>query len=122
MELYSESFEELLGFRPYPGTLNARVVKGIEELRACLAEGEPAVVRPPKSKADLKPVLAYPAELKALPAIKVYLVRPLASKHGDDVVELVSDVSLRKALGLKDGDAIALRVCCKGGLSCLATS
>ncbi|MEM0341090.1 MAG: DUF120 domain-containing protein [Acidilobaceae archaeon] len=122
VELYSKSFEEALGLKPYPGTLNMRVLDGLEELKKCLAEGEPVVVKPPVDKAWLNPVLAYPAELKTLPTVKVYLIRPLVTKHGDKVIELISNVSLREELKLKDGDVIVLKVCCKGGFSCFSMS
>lgn len=113
VSIYSPSFERALGFKPYPGTLNARVYGASSSLRDCLDSGGHVLVEPPVGSRGLKPVLVYRAELVGEPRARVYLVKPLASKHGDDVIELISNTYLREALGLRDGDVVRVRVYCE---------
>lgn len=115
VQLYSSRFEESLGLKPYPGTLNARVIDGESDLARCISSSKPILIPPPEGRCELKPVIALPAEIIASSSIlKVYLVKPLASKHSDDVIELISSVRIRDELRLKDGDLIVVRVYCRG--------
>lgn len=49
VSLYSKKFLEKLGFRPYPGTLNLRLVNDVEAFNSCLSMARYIIVEPPTS-------------------------------------------------------------------------
>ncbi len=120
VNLYAKCFKKVLGFIPYPGTLNVMLdPKSIEVRKRVLGSGyvDPIIIHPPRiSGYKLMPVRCYPALLvKDLMYEEVYIVEPEASRYGLDVIELISNVNLRKALRLTDGDEVEIRLEVKEG-------
>jgi len=107
---YQKQFLALLGFQPYPGTLNLRLSKP-----ECLAASA-ALRRKPGRHLDgftdaartYGAARCYPCRIdrKAAGAIIV----PERTHYPHDVVEILSPAFLRKDLGLKDGDAVELQL------------
>ncbi len=109
-EGYMRQFIEKLGFRPYPGTLNLRLVDE-ESLRA-------------RRELDFYPgieIKGFTAEGRTFGAGKCFravvndeveaaLVMAYRTHYGPSVIELISPVCLRDKLGLKDGDIVKVRV------------
>ena len=109
VSIYSRSFRVKLGINPYPGTLNVRLSQGdAEKLDECLRSIDPVIVDPPSIPgAKLAKVLAYPALVGGIDA---YLVKPLITIYKSDVAEFISEVYLRGALRLRDGDRVVFTV------------
>mgnify|MGYP000545347320 CR=1 FL=1 len=109
-EGYRRQFKEKLGFVPYPGTLNLRLVDE-ESLRA-------------RRELDLYPGIeleGFTAEGRTFGAGKCFravvnneieaaVVIAYRTHYGPSVIELISPVCLRERLGLKDGDVVEVRV------------
>ena len=100
-----QAIQKLLGFDPYPGTLNLRLV----DTDALLAwreirEGPALLLTAPEGCGGrlIRVVVA--------PDIPAAVVVPDVTRHGDDVLELVAAVHVRSHLGLKDDDRVTLRV------------
>jgi riboflavin kinase len=104
INLYAREFERVLGFRPYPGTLNIRLEEGSARLRERVTRGlKPRIVHPPRGLRGLADVLCYPAILEGL---DVYVVEPQVEGYDKNLLELVAPFSLREKLGLRDGDRV----------------
>ena len=114
VSIYARSFEEVLGFRPFPGTLNIRLQAGIERFNKCLERASGAVVAPPKIEgAKLGEVLVFRARLfRGFDSWDVFIVRPKITHYRGDVVEIVSKEYLRGELKIKDGDVVEIEVYC----------
>ena len=98
-----EQFQERIGFRPYPGTLNIRIV-GEDNIRL-LRSFKGIKIEPPNG-------FFGGTCFKALVDKKVSgaVVIPDSSKHPIDVLEIIAPVSLRKELNLADGDEIDVQI------------
>ncbi len=109
-EGYRKQFVEKLGFDPYPGTLNLRLVDE-ESLRA-------------RRELDYYPgieIEGFTAEGRTFGSGKCFravvndeieaaLVIAHRTHYGPSVIELISPVCLREKLGLKDGDLVKVKV------------
>ncbi len=109
-EGYRRQFVEKLGFEPYPGTLNLRIVDA-DSLRA-------------RRELDYYPgieIRGFTAEGRTFGAGKCFralvndeveaaVVIAYRSHYGPSVLELISPVYLRGRLGLKDGDEVKVKV------------
>lgn len=98
VELYSREIEIILGFKPYPGTLNLRLDTCINEI---LKDTNPIIISPPRR--DLGSVMAYRGYIKD---IYVLVLKPSISRYDCRVVEIVSRENLRERFSLRDGDVI----------------
>ncbi len=106
VELYKNEIEKTLGIKPYPGTLNIRLEhEYVDIAKRVLAPSPHTIIKPPRE--GLSPVLAWKAYVKH---ICVYIVKPLKTVWGFDVIELIAEKNLRKFLGLADGDIIEILV------------
>jgi len=113
--IYAKQFERVIGYRPYPGTLNLRIREGqVEDLIACVKRARPLIVEPPRiGGARLGGVYVYRARIHiGLDYRDVYLVRPAITHYKWDVVEIISNEYLRGEFDLKDGDVVELEVYC----------
>ncbi len=109
VNLYARQFEKALGYKPFPGTLNIRLVpESVEEWRKTLASHNCVVVDPPSIPgARLARVKCYEAVLKG---IRVHIVVPDISAYDESVVEVIAPENLREKLSLKDGDLVEILV------------
>ncbi len=117
LEWVRAAIQALIGFDPYPGTLNLRLV----DMQARLAwrgirAGPALLLTPPPPEqcgARLIPVVVAPD-------IPAAVVVPDVTRYGDDVLELVAAVHVRSRLGLRDGDRVTVRVYAPGEHACPA--
>ena len=103
---YRDQIRELLGFDPFPGTLNVRLVGDYLGSRRVL-EGWPAVV-----------LEGFRVEDRAFGGARCYRLLVdgvegaliVADRTGYDlsVMEVIAPVDLRERLGLEDGDLVRL--------------
>ncbi len=108
LEGYRKQFREKLGIDPFPGTLNLRVAredliikKRLDKEEGIKIEGFSAENR------TFGPVKAFKCKVNGLQA---FIVIPQRTHYPGDVVEVISEVKLRDALNLKDGDTVELEV------------
>ncbi len=103
---YKESFEKLLGFTPYPGTLNLVIYDRVSlENRLILDTERHILIKEFKSENRvLGAVKAFPASINGLRPAAIVL--PLRSAHPKSVIEVISPYFLREKLNLKDGDDV----------------
>ncbi|MCD6461322.1 MAG: CTP-dependent riboflavin kinase, partial [Thermoplasmata archaeon] len=112
MREYSESFSDVWGFRPYPGTLNIKVdevdISKLSILRGREGVRIPGFTHEGRSFGD---VLTFESVLRSQEgkAVSCVAVLPMKSRY-NDVVEVVSRSNLRMSLGLEDGEHVMLEV------------
>ncbi|HTY15347.1 MAG TPA: DUF120 domain-containing protein [Methanoregulaceae archaeon] len=108
LEPYKQQFLEHLGFEPFPGTLNIRLGqasirqrKKLEQLEWIEIKGFTADDRTFGSARCL------PCRIGKWPC---GIVVPVRSHYPEDIIELVSPVALRDALGIKDMDTVTVEI------------
>lgn len=104
---YQEQFTEKLGFTPYDGTLNIRVLPSDQsKLDALRGGGGLRISGFEKNGRTFGEVRCFPASIQNLDCAVVIPSR----SHYDDIMEIVCKFHLRRTLGLNDGDGIEVRV------------
>jgi riboflavin kinase len=108
LEPYVRQFVRVLGFEPYPGTLNIRIEP------ACLA------ARKRLDQKEWIPIEGFNADgrtfgrARCLPCrigtIPCGIIIPGRSHYPDDVLEIIAPVSLRDACHLVDDDEVKIEV------------
>lgn len=112
VRLYSGRIKEYLGFEPYPGTLNVRVLfpktvfDALVNVRPILI---PGFVKDGRTFGDVK---AYPVVING---IKGAIVVPSRTVHPPKIAEIIAPVNLRESLGLRDGDRVKIKAVVEGG-------
>ncbi len=104
MKGYSKQFQSLLGFEPFPGTLNLRLSSAaqIEQRRQLKFLKGIEVPAFQDLRRTYGPVKCFRAEVKdEIPAALLAIER---THYDSSVLEVISPVNLRKALKLNDGD------------------
>ena len=106
---YRKQFISKLGFDPFPGTLNLKVSKENQNERKKL-ETYPSVYIEgfANENRTYGPAKCFRAIVNN--AVKCAIVMPIRAHYGEDVVELIAPVSLRKKFTLVDGDIVQVRV------------
>ena len=102
VKLYREQIRRILGFDPYPGTLNIEV---FSEKRDPLPLNKAIIIPPPTT--GYGKVYAFKAYLMNE---KVYVVKPEITKHSWKIIEVISKYNLREKLGLRDGSIVELLI------------
>lgn len=107
---YRKQFIEKLGFDPYPGTLNLKLVTDYDVKTYSELKAYPAIeVEGFKNETrTFGSVLCYPAIIEN--KIKGAVISALRSHYNTSVVEIISPFCLRKALELKDGHKVKIEV------------
>lgn len=107
---YKDQFQEKLGYRPFPGTLNIKL-RAVADMKARASlESMPGPIiggfkNGERSYGDVKFFKVLINEKASGALLLIH-----RTHYGQDVLEVVSKESLRKALGLKDGDLVRLKV------------
>jgi riboflavin kinase, archaea type len=101
---YSKAFYKALGFEPYPGTLNLRLTAQamIEERRRLELLKGIEVPGFKDGKRTYGPVKCFKARIEGRHPGAVLAIE--RTHYDTSVLEIISPLNLRKALGLKDGD------------------
>ncbi|HXW94466.1 MAG TPA: DUF120 domain-containing protein [Nitrososphaerales archaeon] len=101
---YAKSFRKALGFEPFPGTLNLRLVNQamIEQRR--LLDLRQGIIIPgfTDGKRSFGPVKVFKAKIGGNHAGAVLAIE--RTHYDSSVLELISPNNLRRALGISDGD------------------
>jgi riboflavin kinase, archaea type len=105
LEWVVDQFERAMGFKPFPGTLNVRVLEGdLPALRSFFAKKDFELVpdNPAFCTALLKKV-----RVNGTPAAAVFPSEDVKA-HGREIIELISEKHLKDTHGLKDGDQVTI--------------
>lgn len=104
---YRDQFSGLLGFDPYPGTLNLRL-QDAENRHANQALRAQLGLYLQGFSAKERTFGGARCYLCGINKTRAAVIVPERTHYPEDVVEVLSPVYLRKKLGLKDGDAVTL--------------
>lgn len=111
VQVYSERIREYLGFNPYPGTLNVKVIfpktifDALYNVRPIVI---PGFVKDGRTFGDVR---AYRIRING---IEGAIVIPSRTVHPPKIAEIVAPVNIRGKLGLKDGDRVKIEVVREG--------
>jgi riboflavin kinase len=105
---YRGQFEQILGFKPYPGTLNIRLspqeVQKRKELETYTGKTVKGFDRRNRSFGD---VVCYPATINGINCAIVIIRR---THHDESVLEVIAPVHIRSALNLEEGSDVNVTV------------
>ncbi|HNS25564.1 MAG TPA: CTP-dependent riboflavin kinase [Methanobacteriaceae archaeon] len=104
LDIYKIQFMGILGFEPFPGTLNLKIDAGGAEKIGELMEKMDSV----KGRGKFGDVKLIKARLDR--DFEGALVFPVKTHHEPDVLEFISPLNLRKSLQLQDGDHVILEI------------
>ncbi len=106
LEPYQVKFKEVLGYVPYPGTLNVKLDNQINLNLDSMKKIDDFEYKGKKYYGVyLLPINLISKDILVKPCA---LIMPIKSDHPKNVVEIVSSLKLRKILSLKDGDKVLL--------------
>lgn len=106
---YVKQFRKLLGFAPYPGTLNLTVDPEDINLRRQMTHLKGLEVSGFKNgRRSYGPVKCLRATIGGRYEAAALVIE--RTHHGEAVLELIAPVNLRKAMGLKDGDRLSVAI------------
>lgn len=106
---YREQFESKLGFTPFPGTLNLRL-KTDEDIKLKQRLQEHRGIRINGFEDEDRTfgsAKCFPGEIRG---IRGAVVIPARSHYSLDTLEFIAPVKIREKAGLKDGDAVTVKV------------
>lgn len=106
---YSAQFEGLLGFKPFPGTLNLVLDQSQLPLRKELNVFEGLPIEGFKDGGrTYGPVKCFKAKVESKYEAGALVIE--RTHHGEAVLEVISPLNLRKTLSLRDGDMVSVSV------------
>jgi riboflavin kinase len=107
LDWVQEQCLEKLGFKPYPGTLNLEIAHENMAIIEALKPQEGVELVPPDS--NFCSGFVFPITVEGISGA---IVAPAADVrvHGENVIEIISHLGLKDALGVKDGDFVSLIV------------
>ncbi|MCF2142321.1 MAG: DUF120 domain-containing protein [Candidatus Heimdallarchaeota archaeon] len=115
-EEYSKQFNDVLGFIPFPGTLNLRVLN-LDDLKkiAQVRQSEPYIIHGfTKKGRHFGDVMCYKARFSD--GTMGAIIIPSRTHHNKDILEAIAPVNLRERLAenasmpLKDGSKIKVEI------------
>jgi len=108
LEPYKQQFNALLGFEPYPGTLNIRLTSSSLPVRKKI------------DALDWTRIKGFTTDgrtfgdAKCLPCrigtISCGIVMPGRTHYPEDIIEVIAPMALRRKLGVEDTDAVTVEV------------
>ena len=101
-----DAVRRLIGFTPYPGTLNVRLDAEMIAVWRRIRDGHAIVLAPPPTEpcgARLFPVVVAPD-------VEAAVIVPDVTRYGEDLLELIAAVHVRSRLALRDRDSVTLRL------------
>jgi len=107
LDWVQEQCLEKLGFKPYPGTLNLEIAnENIAIIEALQAQGGIELV-PPDS--NFCAGFVFPITVERISGA---MVAPAAEVkvHGKNIIEIISHLGLKDALGVEDGDWVTVTI------------
>ncbi|MEM2557140.1 MAG: DUF120 domain-containing protein [Candidatus Bathyarchaeia archaeon] len=106
LKWFRRKIMEMLGFEPYPGTLNLLLTGEVSSTLSELFGKFLGYEIYPED--GYLPGRVY--RVLILPDIPGAIVRPCIPNYPKNVVEVIAPIQLREALGLKDGDEVKVKI------------
>ncbi len=107
VEKYSERIYNALGFKPFFGTLNLRIIGPCPDLERYVKEKIDGFKRGKRTFGEIRFI---PARIHLNKKTHdCFLVIP-ERKHNSNEVEIISRINLREEFGLRDGDRIMVEL------------
>ena len=100
-----KQIREKLGFAPYPGTLDVRIIEESVKLKKALKEDRGVDIVP---VAGFYGGICYRASFKT--ELKCALIVPKVAGYPENVIEIISQENLREEFHLSDGDTVEVKV------------
>jgi riboflavin kinase len=105
---YRKQIKKMLGFMPFPGTLNVKMAPEGAWKRQQLLKMEPIIISGfADGKRTYGDLFAYRCRLEGMDCA---IIIPMRTHHGPDVIEVISRFDIKKKLGKKDGGTVRLVV------------
>ncbi len=104
---YKSKIKEKFGILPYPGTLNIKLAENEVWKKSALFDGAFVV---PGFRYDGRAFGELSVKACSIGSIPVVAVLPKRTHHPYNVLELVSDRNLRRALRIKSGDKVTVSI------------
>jgi riboflavin kinase, archaea type len=101
-----DAVRRLLGFTPYPGTLNVRLDPDMTSEWERMQDGRAIVLAPPSGET----CGALLVSVVVAPDVEAAVIVPDVTRHGKNLLELIAPVHIRSRLGLRDDDPVTLEV------------
>ena len=98
---------EKLGFKPFPGTLNLEIEDADIMIVDAVHPEEGYELVPPDS--NFCSGYAYPVSISGIPGAIIAPAEEVRT-HANNIIEIISGVSLKDSLAVKDGDLITLEI------------
>jgi riboflavin kinase len=102
-----DGIRRLIGFDPYPGTLNVKLVDPdmiVTWLR--ILDGPGLLLTPPPRERCGARLFRMIVD----PDVDAAVIVPDETRHGENLLELIAPIHVRSRLGLRDDDRVTLRV------------
>ncbi len=107
LDWVQEQCLEKLGFKPYPGTLNLEIAHENMAIIEALKPQEGVELVPPDS--NFCSGFVFPITVEGIPGAIVAPAEDVRV-HGKNIIEIISHLGLKDALGVEDGDFVSLIV------------
>jgi CTP-dependent riboflavin kinase len=107
LDWFQKQCLEKLGYAPYPGTLNLEIsAEDIPNVEVIEQKSEIEFIPPDSTFCSGR---AYAVDIEG---IRAAIIMPAEEVrvHGKNIIEVISEVKLKDALGADDGDSVELTV------------
>ncbi|WNY24248.1 hypothetical protein MmiHf6_15780 [Methanimicrococcus hongohii] len=105
---YMDQFQEKLGFKPFPGTLNVKIKDYCFDLRKRMEEFPYVKIEGfSDGQRTYGASDCYPAQINGVCG---FIIVPERTHYKIDLLEIIAPVKMREALNLKDGDEVKVTV------------
>ena len=104
---YVIQFEDILGFAPYPGTLNIELdTESINIFSTCRPEGITldGFVRDERTFGDVECINVRIFDIEGA------IVRPKRTHYPDNIIEIIAPVNMRESFDLNDGSQVNVEI------------
>jgi riboflavin kinase len=114
LEGYVTQFEQLLGYEPFPGTLNVNLDSASANIKNNLSKFNHLKIHKwCKDTIDYGSAKCFPATIVTFSEENyddAYVISPKRTTHDKTQLELIAPISLRSILSLDDGDELKILV------------
>ncbi len=104
-KVYSDQFMHILGFKPFPGTLNITVDEKDLQKIVNIPKEKFNIILGEEGFGDVKYIKS-----KLNNKINGVLIFPAKTEHPPKILEFIASENLREYLHLKDGDLVTLKL------------
>ena len=103
-EPYQERFKQILGYKPFPGTLNIRLEEE-DQIKKIRSREHKRLDGFEHGETEYSGMDIYICEIMGVEAAYLDLD---VTDYGDEVVEIVAPIELREFLDVEDGDELEI--------------